>query len=67
MSDWFFIECRKCNERWKFSRKPLVIDDEMTRKVEAACCPNCGERKELFLCVTDGPNAATQCQDGLVT
>jgi len=57
----WFCECIKCGERWKAATLPMGV---AALKAFKPKCPNCGERKRLFMCVTEGPTAITEPRDG---
>jgi hypothetical protein len=56
-----FVECRRCGERWKIATTPCSVD--ALAKIKHRC-PNCEERKDIFLCKTHGDDAVRQARDG---
>ncbi len=45
-----YARCGKCNERWKVATIPMELG-AFAKQVRGMCgCPNCGERKKVFLC-----------------
>jgi carbon storage regulator len=58
-----FAECKTCGERWKVATTPIDIR-EFSASMRRATCPNCGEKKQLFVCKTDGPDAVTESRSG---
>lgn len=61
-----FVECRKCGERWKVATLPMGCDEFSKAIKRRADCPNCGEKKEVFCCKTDGQEAVTESRNGTV-
>lgn len=60
-----FAECQPCGERWKVATTSMPIV-ALARAFKVATCPNCGERRKVVLCATDGSDAVTAARDGAV-
>jgi DNA-directed RNA polymerase subunit M/transcription elongation factor TFIIS len=59
-----FVECRKCGERWKVATIPMECSAFSRAIKRRGDCPNCGEKKEVFCCKTDGPEAVYESRNG---
>ncbi len=57
-----FARCAKCEEIWKIAMLPAAIKDlaNITN-----CCPNCFDKKEIFVCTTEGPGTVTEPREGM--
>jgi hypothetical protein len=58
----WFAECQMCGERWKVATLPMDLKDAGLLK--HLRCPNCGERKKLFMCYSSGPKAVKKARKG---
>lgn len=58
-----FVECGNCGERWQIATLPIP-SLELARIELCWCCPRCSERREIYLCYTDGPGAVSEPRDG---
>lgn len=59
-----FVECSKCGERWKVATLPIGTDEFAKALKRKGDCPNCSEKKEVFCCKTEGPEAVTEARNG---
>lgn len=64
MADCLFVECRVCGERWKVASLPVTLDTAWLKAMKHTRCPNCGERKEIHVCPTNGEGAVTEARNG---
>lgn len=44
-----YARCGKCNERWKVATIPMGLGAFVKQVRGAQGCPNCGERKDVFM------------------
>lgn len=44
-----FVKCKKCGERWKVATIPMELGAFVRQTRGLAGCPNCGERKEVYM------------------
>lgn len=57
-----FVECTPCGARWKIGELPRMLS--LMARLGSQTCPNCGERKRIVVCYTDGPNAVSEPREG---
>ena len=60
-----YAECDHCGERWKAMTLPLPMS-VAGRILKKLCCPNCGNRKTVNVCVTAGEHAVTEARQGVI-
>ncbi len=58
-----YLECGRCGHRWAAFALPMGLE-RLGEEAERALCPNCAERRKLFLCPTDGPGAVIDPRRG---
>ncbi len=59
-----YLECGRCGHRWAVCELPERRLERLGKELERAECPNCAERRKLFLCPTDGPGAVIDPRQG---
>lgn len=58
-----FVVCKACDEIFKALTVPMAAR-EFCYAMRALRCPNCGARKDFFICANEGPRAVTEAKDG---